>query len=412
MADELARFTASILKHEASYRGAFFFIKSSNIAGGRKDAKKVFVDSDLQVIEDLGLKQKVFTVNGSISDRRDNSGQIITPYSEVRNTLIAALDKGGIGILVHPWHGRLENIVCRTYTLDEDVSSLGDANVSITFEISNTDGIPISNPFVLTNIATKSTAVAAVASSIFGSLWKVTATATGNFQAAVNKGEKFIDAVTAATRPVVTLADEIDEHSNLLASFSNNFVSLVNNPTSLAESIDGIMASVSNLIVTPEGTLIAFKSLFDFGDNDIDPPHTTFSSEERRNNNNIFTAMVQGTALGYSYLAASEIEYKTVEEINEKEASLEEQYQKLFLSEDIDIELIEEITDMRTIVQGYFNEQKLITSKVITIQTNPMSTRLLAYSYYGDSSDGEAIAELNELYDLAYQQGDIRIFTA
>lgn len=412
MPDELTSHTASILKHEASYRGAFFYIKSSKIKGGRKDAKKVFIGSDLQTIEDFGLEQKIFTVNGSISDRRDNSGNIITPYSEMRAALITALDKGDVGILMHPWHGRLENIACRTYDLDEDVSDLGDASISITFEVSNTDGIPISNPFVLMGISTKAAAVAAVASSVFGAIWKVTASATGNFQAGVNKCEDFIDAVNDATNPVATLADEINEHTNLVTTFGNKIVSLISNPTDLSESIDGIMASIGNLFATPAGTLAAFKNLFVFGDNDIDPPHTTFISEERKNNNDIFTAMIQGTALSYSYLAASEIEYETVEEINEEEASLEEQYQKLFLSDDIDAELVEELTDMRTIVQGYFNEQKLIVSKIITIRTNPMSTRLLAYNYYGNSSDGEAIAELNGLYDLSYPQGDIRIFTA
>lgn len=397
--------------HEASYRGAFFYIGSSEIAGGRKDAKKEFVSSDLQVIEDLGLKQRIFTVSGTISDRRDNSGSIITPYLQARDRLIDALEKGGIGILIHPWYGRLENIVCRTFTLNEDVAQLGAGSISITFEISNTDGVPAANPFVLTGVSTGSAAVIAIAESLFGEIWSIATNATGNFQAGVDKANDFVTAVNAATSPIAALSDEIDEQSRTVSNFSNNVVTLVSNPTSLAESIAGMMASIANLYATPEHTLSAFENLFDFGDNDIDLPYSTFIAAERKTNNDVFNFTVQSTALSHSYLSASEIDYKTVESINEIEADLEAQYQKLFLSEDIQVELIDSLTEMRTIATGFFNEQKLTASQLITVQTNPMSTRLLAYNYYGSSADGESIAELNDLYDLAYHQGDIEIFT-
>jgi hypothetical protein len=122
--------------------------------------------------------------------------------------------------------------------------------------------------------------------------------------------------------------------------------------------------------------------------------------------------MVQSEALSNSYLTSSQSTYKTVTDINEIEADLETQYQKLFFSENINVELMNSLTELRTITTGFFSEQKLTVSQIITIQSNPISIRSLAYSYYGDSSDGEDIAELNGLYDLAYEQGDIRIFTA
>jgi hypothetical protein len=412
MADKLKEYSESIIQHEASYRGAFFYIKSSEIGGGRKDAKKEFIDSDRQIIEDLGKKQRVFTVNGCVSDRRDNTGKLITPYIQVRDTLISALEKGGPGILIHPWYGKLENIVCRTFTISEDVTKLGDCTFTATFEISNTDGVPEFNPFALTGVATGAATVATVAVSIFSSIWEITGAATGNFQSAMDKANGYIDSVNAATDPIATLASKLDDHSNLITSFQSNIATLVSNPAELSASIDRIMDSITSLYSTPEGALMAFKNLFNFGDNDISAPYPTFISSERTANNQVFNSMVQSEALSNSYLTSSQSTYKTVTEINEIEADLETQYQKLFLSENIDVELMNSLTELRTTTTGFFSEQKLTVSQIITIQSNPISIRALAYSYYGDSSDGEDIAELNGLYDLAYEQGDIRIFTA
>jgi hypothetical protein len=398
--------------HEASYRGAFFYISRSEIAGGRKDAKKEFIDSDLQTIEDLGKKQQIFTVNGTISERRDNSGNIISTYGQVRNTLVDALEKGGTGILVHPWIGRIENIVCRSFSLSEDVKRLGDGQVSMVFEISNTTGIPKANPFVLTNIATGNAGVITKAISIFEAIWGITDFATGNFQAAIDKADNFVDAVNAATNPLTTLSSKINEHTSLVSNFSSSTVSLISSSSDLSISIGRVLASINSLYSTPTATLIAFSNLFDFGDGDISSPYSTLISLERKSNSDVFNSTVKSIALSYSYLNASQIEYKTVEEINEAELALEDQYQNLFLDETVDPELLSDVTDLRTITQGFFNTQKLTASQIITIQTNPTSVRLLAFNYYGESTDGEAIAELNDLYDMAFFQGDIRIFTA
>jgi prophage DNA circulation protein len=397
MADKLKEYSESIIQHEASYRGAFFYIKSSEIGGGRKDAKKEFIDSDRQIIEDLGKKQRIFTVNGCVSDRRDNTGKIITPYIQVRNALISALEKGGPGILIHPWYGKLEDIVCRKFTISEDVTKLGDCTFTATFEISNTDGIPKFNPFALTGVSTGAVTVATVAASIFSSIWEITDAATGNFQSAMDKANNFVDSVNVATNPIATLASKLDDHSSLLTSFQSNVATLVSNPAELSAGIDRIMNSVTSLYSTPEGALIAFKSLFNFGDNDISAPYPTFISAERTANNQVFNSMVQSEALSNSYLTSSQSTYKTVTEINEIEADLETQYQKLFLAENIDVELMNSLTELRTITTGFFSEQKLNVSQIITIQSNPISIRALAYSYYGDSSDGEDIAELNGL---------------
>jgi len=54
--------------HTGSYKGAEFRIKSSSVAGGRKDIKHEFPNSNTQNIEDLGFKPKAYTINAFISE--------------------------------------------------------------------------------------------------------------------------------------------------------------------------------------------------------------------------------------------------------------------------------------------------------------------------------------------------------
>jgi len=398
--------------HEASYRNAVFFISSSDTAGGRKDAKKEFIDSDLQVIEDLGLKQRIFSLSGTIAARRDNAGEIIISYLNARNELIAALEKGGTGVLIHPWYGRLNDIVCRTFSISEDISRLGDGRISITFEVSNTDGIPVENKRVIGRVSTLHETMIGLARDTLAETWEVTEAATNNFEAAKNKLINFSKAVDEATSPIATLTNENNKHTNLLANFNADIVGLVSRPSDLADSVNAIMSSIGSLYSTSDGTLMAFENLYDFGDDDVNLPQTTAIAIERKRNNDIMNSVVQSEALSFSYLNASQVEYETVESINEAESNLEIQFDKLALDPVVDPDIVDALTDLRVVTQEFFEEEKLTASQIITVQTNPTSTRLLAFAYYGESDLGEEIAELNEFFDSALQQGDIRIFTA
>ena len=296
--------------------------------------------------------------------------------------------------------------------MDEDVTRLGDAGISIVFEVSNTDGIPVVNKKVIGRVSRFHELLLSTGKSALGKSWSVTKTSTGNFQAAKKKLDSFITTVNDATSPIKKLSNRVNEHTTLLSNFSGDVVSLVSAPSDLSDSITGAMSSVFSLYATSNGTLTAFKNLFDFGDNDINLPQITAIAIERKKNNDALNSIVQSEALGFAYLSASQIDYETVAGINEVESDLDIQYKKLALNPTIDAGTLDALTDLRVATQEFFEQKKLSSSGIITVQTNPTSTRLLAYNYYGKSDRGEAIAELNELYDLSYHQGDIRIFTA
>lgn len=74
-------------------------------------------------------------------------------------------------------------------------------------------------------------------------------------------------------------------------------------------------------------------------------------------------------------------------------------------------ETIDFLEDQRTITQQFFDEQKLNAQQVITVNTQKLPARVIAYQYYKSSENGERIANLNDEINVSYMSGDIEIFT-
>ena len=70
------------------------------------------------------------------------------------------------------------------------------------------------------------------------------------------------------------------------------------------------------------------------------------------------------------------------------------------------------LEDQRTVAQEFFNQQKLNTQQIITVDTQLLPARVIAYQYYGSSELGPDIAVLNDEINVSYMSGNIEIFTA
>jgi prophage DNA circulation protein len=395
----------------ASYRNVEFFVARVNTSGGRKDSKKEIADSDKQVIEDMGLKQRIFTVNGIIAARRDVSGNEITSYQDSRDSLLEALELGERGILVHPFYGEIENVVARTFSLDEDLANLGDSPITIVFEISNADGQPKVTEHVLSFIESATQFTMDRIELDIELNYSIWTRAAGNFQDAIDKANSITVAIREATDPLVQKAEEINTFSSGLAEFSENIASLVMAPIQLADSIIGLIDSVKGIHTSAVGAYKAFVELFDFGDDDVEIDTSTFGQINRQNNRDRINFAIQAGSLSQAYFSASKMLYDTVDEIDAVANELEIQYLKLFTDEDIDADTIDALTELRRVVEGFFNEQKLKASRVITIRTDPISIRSLAFKYYGESTLGNDIGDLNGFADGSYVSGNVDIFT-
>lgn len=395
----------------ASYRGASFLVSRAPTTGGRKDVLKGFVSSDRQSVEDLGLLPRTFTLNGWVAPKKIALGIEIVSYSDSRDALLAALEKGGTGVLIHPFFGKLEDIVCRSWTLEESMNSVGLSAISITFAISDTDGVPVSEETVIQAVNAGVLATAAAVGANISSGFSVTASLAGNFGDAVDKVQGTADSINSATSFATVIAEEIDAFSKELTDLTAAATSLVANPSALSDSMTGVFETMKGLYVTPEVTFDAFGRLFDFGDSDTSFPVDTVGRIERQKNRDIMNNAMQIQALAYAYFSASQFTFENVDQIDDVSEVVEDQYQKILAAMTLNSSVSEELTKLRIAVTSFFDAQRVTRPQIISVRTTLTTGRLLAYQYYGDSALGNSISLLNGSED-ATLEGQVRILTS
>lgn len=387
----------------ASYKGVPFLVTSASLSGGRKDVKHSFPNSDTQVIEDLGLAPRSYSLEIVITG--DN-------YIQVRDRIISTLEEGGAGPLVHPFYGRIENIAARTYTLSEDMTGLGAGRLSVSFEPSIGTGIPTATITTLNGVAAKNEELQAAVNADIVEGFSITESFTGNFTAGVDLLNGVVDAIEDKTDLLQAAADQIDAYTQQISDFSNNVLSLVQAPQALADSLGSLFDSIDNLYPSIEATAAVLAGFFDFGDDDVVLNVTTAGRAERAQNQAVVNASMQSMALGYAYLNAVQIDFENTDEIEAAADELEIQYQKIVDAGGLSDEAKSAMTDLRLDSQLFFDQQKLTVRQVIDVVTNLTSARLLSYRYYGTSADGEKIVTLNEAEDVAFMEGAVKVLSA
>ncbi len=399
----------------ASYKGVPFLVDGSTVQGGLKAVKHTFPNSDNQVIETLGTRQRTFQLRAFITGDE-------TTYIQKRNDLIRVLETEGSGILVHPIYGSINNIISTQYTLSEDFGTLGEARFGITFEYDFTQSVPsLSTDNLVPRIATLSETVTTASSAGFLSVYSVAGLSAGDITDAINKGRDLVAAITEATEVFTQVTDQINSYASNLAAMSSDIVNLVQQPVAFFDSFNTLIAGVVGLYVTAQESFDVLVGLFGFGDDDLTLPNTTQSYINRTTNRDAVNEAVQILSLSNAYLIATEISLQSVAQQDAILQTLEIQFQKLYDSTTVDTDTKLALQDLRQVSQENFDNQRNAAQaglgSVSLLQTTPIftfttSARLLAYQYYGSADQGEDIVLLNDLHDASFVSGDLEIFTA
>jgi len=398
----------------ASYKGAEFLIEKAKTDGGRKDALHEFPNSDKQNVEDLGLKPRTYRITGIISGNN---------YIQKRDRLLRKLEEGGKGALIHPFYGNLSDMVCRTFSLNEDLTRLGDASITMVFTISDDIGIPVASESTVSVLNAANEKVQSGVGSDIENGFSVSRKFRESFTDASDTLNRVFDAFDENTKIVSQLTSGTNEFSSLINEFSTNINNLVRQPQALADSINNLFMNVNGLYATAENTLDVFKQFFDFDDDENRLPLGTVSRTERQRNNDVIKQSIQLSALNYAYLNSAQTDFLTVDEIDELADTLEAQFDKVVsindtLNKDLEgqqtdlgTQTINDLKDMRTQTQNFFENAKLTTNQVIDIYTQEIPVRVLAYQYYGETDSAEDLISLNNDPNVSFYKGDVEILT-
>ena len=392
----------------ASYAGISFLMDRSRVEGGRKDVLKEFPNSNLQTVEDLGLRPRTFTVEAIINQDRNGEN-----YIQRRDNFLRALEKGGSDVLIHPLYGRIENIVVRTFTLNEDFTSLGEAKFSITFALSDSTGTPIVSGDTLSVVDNSVVSATNQVNNNVIENFSISNAFPENFTNAINKVNDIVNAFERNTTFLQVTAEGIDNFSEQLVELRNNITSLINIPRNLVNSIQQLFDTVDGLYSDNNSTFEVIERFFNFGDEDIQTPieQNTVGRIERARNQNLLNNLIKAEALLLNYRNASQINFTTIAQVNSFADILENQYQSVITNANFDNVTLDAITQTRIEVQQFFDEQQLSASQIVDTKTVVLPARVIAYQYYGSANLGFNVAALNNDLNVSFIQGDIQVFT-
>ena len=388
----------------AAYKGVSFLMITSRVAGGRKDVLFEFPNSNKQTIEDLGLRPRVYTMSAVIPHQ---------DYAQVRDNLLRALEDGEKGPLDHPFYGKIENIVARTFTITETITNLGRAELSIVFAVDNDIGVPQKADNAISEASQQLAILNDLNANNIVNDFEVEESFLGNFQDAQELLEGVAEVFGAVVTFATTLTTEINQYAANINEFSTKINQLITIPQDLANSVKNVYSTINGLFSSIEATYDAFANpaFFDFGEDDTEIQQTTQGRVQRTTNRDTVNQSMQTFALGYAYLNAVQIDFQTVEDIDEVNAVLESQYVKILNSLCLCSQTSAALTDLRTISNKLLDDKRTEARKVITVNTKLMPMSVLAYQYYGNTELTDTLLELNSIKGASFIEGDVRILT-
>jgi prophage DNA circulation protein len=402
-----------------AYKGVEFLVITSSITGGRKDVLFEFPNSNKQTVEDLGLRPRSYDM------------QVIIPhenYITIRDSLLRALEDGEKGPLDHPFYGRVENVVARTFVIEESLTDLGRAKLQIVFAISDDIGIPQKALNAISEAAVQNAVLADAVTADIAESFEVTEGFLGNFQDAQELLAGVADTFNEVTSFASAITTEINQYAANVNAFTTKINQLIAVPQDLANSIKNIFSSVDTLFASVEATYDAFSNnaFFDFGANDSDIYQTTQGRVERSTNRDIVNQAMQVSSLGYAYLNAAQIDFLTETDVDAVSSFLDDQYALIFTLQSVAVpgvaspinptqglsdQTLTALTDLRTIANNLLDDKRTKAQKIITVNTKQMPMSVLAYRYYGSTELADTLLELNAIKGASFISGEISILT-
>lgn len=387
----------------AKYGGVEFLFTDMPTVLGNRLIKFNYPGSDKQSIERQGKVPRTFTMTAIIPHE---------DYYSQRDNLLRVLEDGIAKTLTHPTFGDIENVINGECSLTEKLSELGRAEIVIPFEVDDAPGIPQQSGDLASQVQAESDLLNAQLAADLGDTYEVGLNFSGNFTDALDNLDNLSAAMANAAEFAEPVAENIAAFRTSINNFSGSLGNLIQAPADLAASVRGLFEDLNNLYDTPEVLLGAFKLLFPFGENDPVVQSNTVGRVQRKQNRDLVRANIRAQALSYSYLNAAEIEYATTEDLELVQDTLEAQYRDARDNQLLSNESLEALDRVRVQTQKALDVVRVNTRSIITVETPLKPLAVLVYEYYGATDLVEVIADLNNINQNAFVEGELRILTA
>lgn len=386
----------------ASFKGATFLIDGTSTSGGRKTVTHEYPNSDRRFVEDLGELREVYTVTGIISG---------DTYFADRDNLVAQLKSSGPGELIHPFYGSV-TVVAKPYSLSENLTDLGIARFSMTFERANESVFPKATANNSSLIDQKKINVYDSMRLDLIDIFNVTKKFTSNFVDATATTTRIAAAMGINADTVLKVTKNTNEFSSLLETFVDNINVNAFDSTNLAKDLFNVFDSFNGLGNTAKDQFDILAGLFDFDDDQEVPAATTVSRVERVANREILDTTMQINSLAQAYNVTTSLDFETDEDVQDVKNTLDAQFEKVVNNNNATDGTIQALKDLRVEVSKFLEKEAVNAFRVSTIHTNVIPMAVLAYKYYGNTDRTEQLLNLNVNSNPSFVEGDVKVLVS
>jgi len=384
-----------------SFRGITFLVESTTTNAGRKTVSHEYPNSNIRYVEDLGESQEIYQITGIISGNN---------YIQDRDALILALKTAGRGELVHPFFGSIQ-VTAKPYSLSENLTSLGIARFSMTFEKSDESIYPSVSSNNISLINEKTSSLADLIGQDLANIFNVRKNYPLNFLSAKQILTGITDSMGINADNILKVADEISSFSGFLLGFTENINNNINSPSTLASEFELLFQSFSTIGQNARDQFELLESLFNYGDDESSIQQTTVQNIERETNRQIINSSINLSALAYAYNTVPQLSFTTDEDVQDIQDRLDAQFDYTMLNNNATDDTIQSLKDLRVEVKKHLEQQSVNAFKISTIITPEIPMSILCYQYYGSTNNTQTLLDLNNTIDSSFVSGNIKILT-
>lgn len=386
------------VKYSARFRDAvFYFSGSASTSGGRKTITREFPGSDRRYVEDLGLLNKTFEIEG-----------IVTTQQE-KDKLISALETAEIGQLSHPTFGLIE-VVAKPYTVVDSIQTLGYCTFNMSFEVAQKNIYPIANS---NNISYLQSKVSFLDNSILASFAEKVGISQDTLQSAIDTATGVVDTFQNA----VAFADTV---KNEVIAVKEGIVELIQAPIDFINGVKSVIDSVVTFFDDPLAAFDMLINMFSFGDDSASTPLTARAIENKRVSDTI-TQATNVAIISKAYDLVSNAEFENNIQLETVKEQLEELYQEVidnptdFLIEPTDDEnpvtVLENLQDVRQLSNDILLEKENTVARVVEVNTYDTTLDDFVYLYYGNLDNLDKIDSMNDIEDRSSISGTLKVLS-
>ena len=406
MADWKARFLPG------SFRGVPFFVSSHELTGGRHAKSHEPPNRNFNSAEDIGRKGKVFKIEAHVLS--DNV------FFE-RDGLVNAMDEQGIGTLIHPWLGAKE-VQPLGYVLGESQAEGRMARLTLTFVEAGKPSFPFAAIDAVTDFLTDAVTLVNQVKNAFQvafSVAQLPAFAVESAQSLISDFRTTIQDGFSNTSLNGTQHSELIRKTDEMEA---NKGTLVQNPASLVNEIDGTIEGLKLLVPDPpdsftidstagrDDKLSVFDDLLVFNDAAEDLPETTPTRRAEKRNALAFKDAIQQIATARLAEQIIEKEFNSINEALEQRGKVTDSVDKQILKARIDDDTFQALRSFSAKLVRALPNSRTTTGQIKEItRLTPIPTLVLSYNLY-ESSDNELdIIRRNKIRNPAFAVGDLEV---